>query len=127
MERIMKTIKKHLNKVYLLAVGLLLPIQAFAVYKPLAGKIPGLPYGDADFSLSQYINALFKIAMMLGVILSVLIIAYSGFEYMTIDVAMKKGAAKVRIRRALTGLLMLLATYLVFKQINPEILELKVF
>lgn len=121
--------RKQLNKIYIALFAILfMPILAFsaeqAPYVPLAGKIPGLNNMD---DLGSYMNALFNVAIMLGVILSVLIIAYSGLEYMTIDVATKKGMAKMRIRRAIIGLLMLLATYLIFAQINPEILNLQIF
>ena len=103
--------KRYLNKYKLYA------------YQPLvSGGIPGL---DNTATLADYVNVLFKIALMVGVVLSVLIIAYSGFEYMTMDVATKKGMAKRRIAHAIGGLLMLLGTYLVMYQINPDIVKIK--
>ncbi len=115
-------LKKQLNKIYAPMALLLVPAWSSAAdYVPLAGKIPGL---NNTGDLVSYVNALYKVILMLGVVLSVLVIAYAGFEYMTIDVAMKKSGAKTRIRQALTGLLMLLATYLVLNQINPDIVKL---
>ncbi len=104
-------------------IVMFMPAWTFAAikYEPLAGKIPGL---NTDGNLADYINALFNVAMMLGVILSVLIIAYSGFEYMTMDVATNKTNAKTRIGHAIAGLLMLLGTYLVLHQINPDIVKI---
>lgn len=120
-----KVITKNNTVFFILATLLLVPVFAFATeYQPLAGSIPGLSNTD---DLGSYVNALFNLAMMFGVIISVIIISYSGFEYMTIDAVTKKGMAKKRIRQAVTGLLMLLATYLVFNQINPDILKLEVF
>ncbi len=102
---------------------LILPKLAFAEYKMLSGNIPGLSNTN---DLPSFINALYNIAIMVGVIVAVVIIAYSGLTYMTVDAVTKKTESKKRIGRALAGLLMLLATALIFNMINPEMTSLKI-
>ena len=89
----------------------------------LSGGIPGLHSGG---SLADYVNALFTLSIVIGSVLSVLLVAYSGFEYMTTDAILKKKNAKSRISHAIGGLMILLAIYLIFAQINPDILKLEV-
>ena len=94
-----------------------------ATYTPLVKDLPGFESGG---DLSAYINSLYKIALALGSTMGVLLIAYAGFEYMTTDAVSKKKDGIKRIRQAVIGLLMLLSTYLVFNQIDPSILDLKI-
>jgi len=94
-----------------------------ATYQPLVKDLPGF---DAGGDLGSYINSLYKIALALGSTAGVLLIAYAGIEYMTTDVVTKKKDGIKRIRMAVTGLLMLLGTYLVFNQIDPNILNLTI-
>ena len=79
--------------------------------------------GDGD--LGTYLNSLFNIAVLVGSILAVLLIASAGLQYMTTDAITQKKDSISRIQKAVLGLLMLLGSYLLFQQINPDILEFR--
>lgn len=76
--------------------------------------------------LSGFINGIFKIAIVVGAMLAVLRLVYAGFLYMGTDIFDKKGAAKEAIQNALIGLLLLVTTYILLNQINPDILNLNI-
>ncbi len=117
-------------KKYFIGSTLLVPLWAHAAdleYTLISGGIPGLS-GNGVFKsgdLSELFNALFNLAVLVGSIIAVILIAAAGIEYMTSDAAGKKGDAKNRIRNALVGLLLLLATYIIFEQINPSINDME--
>ena len=77
-------------------------------------------------SLAQFFNSLFKAAIVLGAMFAVLRLGYAGFVYMTTDLPGAKGTARGIISNAVMGLLLLLAVYLILKQINPQILNLDI-
>lgn len=77
-------------------------------------------------SLAQFFNAAFKTALVVGAMLAVLKLGYAGFQYMTTDAFGTKGQARETIRDAVTGLLLLLAVWLILNQINPQILNLNI-
>jgi hypothetical protein len=77
-------------------------------------------------SLAGFFNAAFKTAIVIGAILAVLRLGYAGFVYITSDLPGAKGNAKDIIGHAVTGLLLLLAIWLILNQINPQILNLEI-
>lgn len=77
-------------------------------------------------SLAQFFNTLFKTAIVLGAMFAVLRLGYAGFIYMTTDVMHVKQDARSIISNAVLGLLLLLAVWLILKQINPQILNLDI-
>lgn len=80
----------------------------------------GLESGD----LGAYLNNLFDLALLVGAILAVLVIASAGLQYMTTDAVYGKTESRRRIMHAVAGLLMLLGIWLFFNTINPNILKL---
>ncbi len=120
----MRNKKKQINNIIrgtIIVLASLLPVITLA-YEPLSGSSFGLGTGN----LVDHMNTLFKTAITMGITISILIISYAGFEYMTFDIVTKKSAAKRRITQAVVGLLMILSTYLIFNQINPQILDLNI-
>jgi hypothetical protein len=80
-------------------------------------------YGD----LGSFVNALFKMTISIGAVLAVCQFVYGGIIYMmTESGAMAMGESKERMQNAILGLLMLLSTWVVFNQINPDLLKLNV-
>lgn len=104
----------------LTTIGTLVPLQAYAQKKTLVSDGLGL----SSDNLSGYFNNLFELALIVGAILAVLIIATAGLQYMTTDAVTGKMTSRERIQRAILGLLMLLGVWLFFEQINPNILNL---
>lgn len=76
--------------------------------------------------LGPFIQKAFVGAISIGAMLAVLRLAWGGFRYMSSDIWGTKEHAKEIIRETLLGLFLLLAIYLILRQINPQILELKV-
>jgi ABC-type nickel/cobalt efflux system permease component RcnA len=63
----------------------------------------------------------------IGAVLAVCQFVYGGIIYMmTESGAMAMGESKERMQNAILGLLMLLSTWVVFNQINPDLLKLNV-
>lgn len=93
-----------------------------------AGQSPFLSrlFDPNTTSLAQFFNSLFKAAIVIGAMLAVLRLGYAGFVYMTSDIPGMKGNAKEIIQNAVLGLLLLLAVWLILRQINPQILNLDV-
>lgn len=111
----------HIKKTILPILGLLLPFSYVqAATKTLVSD--GLGLGEGD--LGVYFNNLFELALLVGAILAVLIIATAGLQYMTTDAISGKSSSKGKIWQATLGLLMLLSVWLFFKEINPNILKL---
>ena len=77
-------------------------------------------------ALPLYINRLFTIALSAGAIIAVVRLMFAGFLYMGSDFWDKKNQAKEIIQDVVLGLLLLLGTYLILAQINPEILNLNI-
>lgn len=108
----------------LLSVGIasaqtFVPLEDVSRSPKLAGA-----YNSSD--LGALMNRVFVGAISLGAILAVLRLSWAGFVYMSSDLPGAKSNAKEIIWDTLFGLFLLLAIYLILKQINPDILKLKV-
>ncbi|MEK7093393.1 MAG: hypothetical protein AAB927_02810 [Patescibacteria group bacterium] len=90
---------------------------------PPSSKL-GQLYGTT--SLAGFLNGLFTAAISIGAILAVLRIAYAGYEYMTSDAWGNKARAREIIGDVVLGLMLLLGTYLILNQINPQLLNLNI-
>jgi hypothetical protein len=83
-------------------------------------------FDPSTTSLTQFFNAAFKTALVIGAMLAVLRLGYAGFVYLTSDLPGSKGNARTIISEAVLGLLLLLAVWLILNQINPQILNLNI-
>ena len=120
--------QSSMKKYFIIALTCFAPIFAHAQEYQFLVKPPQF-IGNINSSggLIAYINALFNLAVLIGAVLAVFIIASAGLQYMTTDAIMQKSDAKKRIQNALFGLIMMLSIWIFFNQINPEILKLKGF
>jgi hypothetical protein len=98
------------------------PIPAHAQETTLVSDNLGLGSGD----LTVYLNNVFELALLVGAILAVLIIASAGLQYMSTDAVSGKTTSRERIVQAVLGLLMLLGVWLFFNEIDPTILDLTI-
>lgn len=93
--------------------------------------IAPIPFGDGRLatsgSLSDYINALFRIALAAGAALAAIYIAIGGFEYIFSEATQSKHDGRERITNALFGLAILLLVTLILFVINPDLICLKIF
>lgn len=78
----------------------------------------------SSFTLGEYINTMFQIALGILMVLAVIMIVIAGVEYMTSEAIYSKGAAKKRIVGAITGLVLALSIFLILNTINPELLKI---
>ncbi len=78
-------------------------------------------------TVGGFLNAVFKMSISIGAVVAVSQFVYGGLTYMLSESgAVQMGESKGRMTNAVLGLLMLLATYIVFMQINPDMLSLDV-
>lgn len=113
---------KKVLGIFLFLSILIIPVVSNAQYDPLAVGLDELYVESAG--LSSFFSNLFGIALTIGSMLAVLVIAISGLQYMTTEAATDKTHSKERMQQAVLGLLMLLSVWLFFNEINPEILDL---
>ena len=88
------------------------------------GANPALNEDMKSADLSSFLNAAFKVTIIVGAMLAVARVGYGGFLYMGSDSWTNKSHAKEVLVDALTGLVILLAIVLILQYINPQILNL---
>lgn len=93
-------------------------------YVPLE-PLPGLPnrYGPGQGSIGTWIGEGFKLVIGAGAVIAVAMIVLGALTYMFSDVVKNKTNAITRIRNAMWGLVILLASYLILYTINPELVQ----
>ncbi len=79
--------------------------------------------GYAVTSFSDYANQFFKVLLSASIALAILMIVIGGFQYVTSATGSGKGDGKQKILDALTGLVLILISYLILKTINPKLVE----
>lgn len=101
------------------------PINAQDAYIPIS-PVPNLTDGGSGLTLESYLNNAFTFALGIATILAIIKIALGGIAYMTSKSAGGSEGAKKTILNAVVGLLLLLSTFIILKQINPDILRLEI-
>ncbi|MEK7185020.1 MAG: hypothetical protein AAB726_00130, partial [Patescibacteria group bacterium] len=76
-------------------------------------------------NLNDYIGYVFKFSIALAAFLAVIMIIIGGFQYMTSETPFSKSDGKEKIWNAVTGLLMVLASYIILATIDPRLVEIK--
>lgn len=130
--QIMKSVIKNIREKFFSGGTSALLFQATANFKALSGnEVSGSRLFSGVFNgsipdLPTFLNKAFELAIAIGAILAVLRILYGGMLYMGTDTFGKKSKAKEILQDAVLGLLLLLGTYIILEQINPEILNLNI-
>ncbi len=94
-------------------------------------ELPGLTDKDlidhfknsGEEGFVYYIKWIIRISIALGTIIAVSTLVFGGFLYITTDNYLKKSSGKKLIENALTGLLLLLTSYVILGQINSDLLK----
>jgi len=94
-------------------------------FSPLVG-IPGITDLSTDTSIPDYLNAVYKLTIVLAALFGVLKIAYAGVQYSLSEVITDKHHAKDDIKGVLLGLAILLIPFIVLSTINPNLTNLDV-
>jgi hypothetical protein len=116
----------------LIAIPSAIAIASLAFFNVAFAAEAGTCAGDDPLAnifcgtnLAEMLNAAFQVSILLGAILAMLRIAYAGWLYMgAADMWSNITEAKAVFADAITGLLILLAIYMILFQINPCILKL---
>lgn len=97
-------------------------------------EIPGLTFSPAVISastvksnfLADYINAIYLFLIGTGIVFVIIMVMIGGLQY-TIGAGSEAqiGKGKERIRNAITGLVLLLCTFLILKVTNPQLVTMK--
>lgn len=111
------------------AVFIVLPVFALAqgqiTYTPLE-PLPGVDQsGTVDFA--AFLRGFFTLLLSVGGVIAVGALVLGGITYMTSEVVGKKDEARKRIQKAVWGLLLLIASYLILNTINPQLLQFNFF
>lgn len=114
----------------ILLVSVLLALGAPAVvlaqeFVPLE-PIPGVNTGG-NINVPEFAKNVFRLLVSAAAILAVLMLTVGGIQYMTSEALGTKEAARTRIKNALYGLIILIASYLILYTINPCLLEFRLF
>lgn len=107
--------------------------SAFIIYEqrfvPLAdyeGSRLAQIYETGSGNLAGFVNAFFRILLSVAAVLAVLRIAWAGYQYMSSDAWGSKAQAKEILGDVTIGILLLLGTWLILYQINPDLRNLDV-
>lgn len=75
--------------------------------------------------LASYVGYLFRLIIALAGAIAVFRITWGGFKYMTTDAVFGKQEGKKEIKDAIYGLIMIFASYLILRTIDPRLVEIK--
>lgn len=117
--------KKNLYRALRIAttLSLFIPSVVFgAGYVPLE-PLPFLSSGGYGTNLPALLQAAFQLLIIGGAGVATLMITIGGIQYMTGDTLHQKAEGRARIQNSVFGLLLLLATYLLLRTINPQLLN----
>jgi len=105
--------------------GVLIAHAADGSYVPLAP----LPLGDGGstpgaYTINSYLSGMLKLIIALGGGLSILMAIVGGTQYVASGaIPDAKSHALERVQNALTGLALILASYLILNSINPQLVQ----
>jgi amino acid transporter len=116
--------RKILTTLTLIAtfMALTVPLLAFAQgYVPLAPVPPASSEGQ-HVNFPNYVRGMIKLLIGVAGVLAVIVIIIGGIQYITAgDSESRKGDAKERIWKAIIGLILALASWLILYTINPDL------
>jgi len=76
--------------------------------------------------VGAYFNNIIKIFIGLLSVLAVVMVVIGGIQYMTSTSSGEKGGGKNRILNAIYGLVLVLASYMILRTINPKLVNLQI-
>jgi len=108
------------------STGLTLVPAAGGVYTLLAPIPTFFPDGKIDIKgkgLSGYLEGLYRVGVAIATGLALIMIVVGGLEYVSTDSIQGKSSGRERIKNALIGLLLALTSFIILRQINPNLLR----
>jgi hypothetical protein len=128
---------EHLAHSILAALATFAEAQTQAGFVPISdgfsqlisGSTTGANLGIQTGDFGTFVNSMYKLSIRIAGAVAVAMFIWGGITYMVAPLGISGegiGEAKSRMQNAILGLLMLLATWIIFNQINPDILNLKI-
>jgi len=99
--------------------------QSYQLLAPLPYVGPTVPTSGSG-AFAGYVNAVYKIAILVSGVLAVVMITLGGIEYMGSESGFSKEQGKKKIENAIIGLLLLVSCFLILNTINPQLLNLNI-
>ena len=110
------------------------PVFAQSTYTPLE-PLPCIPGGGVTcaqagaieskpFNFENYVQYVFNLVIAVAAAAAVFMIVYGGFQYMTTESWTGKGDSIKKVRGALTGLLLVLTSFLILRTIDPRLVAI---
>ena len=81
---------------------------------------------DVTTDTSAFFNSVFTFGIYIATFLATIMIAIGGIQYMSTDAVTGKSEGRERITYAVMGLLLILFSWILLKQINPDLLNLTI-
>lgn len=97
--------------------------NGICTYTPLE-PLPGQPANGQALTFAQYVGNIFTISIVIGGMIAVVVLVFSGITYMVSEALPQKDWGKRKMRQALWALLILLGSYLILSTINPNLVNL---
>lgn len=92
-------------------------------YVPLS-VIPGLTDSkNSTVTMKPFLQLIFKWGIAIAVLLSIVMITFGGFQYMTTDAVYDKSEGRAKINAAIIGLLLALSAWLILQTVDPRIVQ----
>lgn len=113
-----------LAAIMFLSLSLTVSAADYVQLAPIPGTAPECATPPCGTNLSTYLTGMFKISIAAVGVLAFLMIVWGGFTYLSTDVIYGKEEGKTRIERALGGLILALASYIILNTINPQLVSL---
>jgi hypothetical protein len=106
--------------------GITLTPGAGGTYTLLAPIPTFFPEGKIDVKgggLGGYLNGLYRAGIAVATGLALIMIVVGGLEYVSTDSIQGKSNGRERIKNAIIGLLLALTSFIILRQINPNLLK----
>jgi len=126
------TLRKSLGLILLIFVLSTIVFSVFAINTAYAQTneyelLAPLPGTDdklkTSVTLSSYVSTIINLIIIIAGVSSVLMIVLGGFKYMSTDSISGKKEGMDKIKNALIGLILVLASYIILNSINPKLLD----
>lgn len=88
----------------------------------LLANVPTLP-DQTPFTFAEYLQGLYVLIVGMGIVLSVVMLAVGGVEYIFASIPSAKNDGKARMVGALIGLLFILGSWILLGALNPKLLK----
>jgi hypothetical protein len=98
--------------------------SSYELISPI-GNLSKIDDQDSE-GFSGFINLIIVIAIALAGAIAVVIIIFSGIQYMGSDSIWQKGDSKIKISTAVGGIVLLLCSYIILNTINPDLVNIKI-